>query len=252
MFAHVFTSSTAGRLQWLFNEDSAANSAYITKSFSTSATGTSGFNSGGGVALINSGDYIICEFPYKIIGVDSFNNTAPTVTTSTNMTTEYQIDTGSGYGGTWKTFNASNLSGETVDEVAGFYFKLKITANATAAANLVTRVSCITDSNAAAQALQYTLDPVTVKITVKDINTGSPIQNARVFLETDPGGVDIFNALTDANGVVQNTVYAYTATQAVVGKVRKASAAPYYKTAPIVDSITSSGLDATIFLIPDA
>jgi hypothetical protein len=165
MFAHIFTSSTAGRLQLLFNEDSAANAAYVTKSFSTSSTGTSGFNSGGGVALINSGDYIICEFPWKIIGVDSFNNTAPTITTSTNMTVEYQINTGSGYGGTWKTFNASNLSGETVDEVAGFYFKIKCSANATSASNLLTIVSCITDSNSTAQGLQYPLDLATLSLT---------------------------------------------------------------------------------------
>jgi hypothetical protein len=173
MFAHIFTSSTAGRLQLLFNEPSAANAAFVTTSFTTSATGTSGFNSGGGCALINSGDYIICEFPWKIIGVDSFNNTAPTITTSTNMTVEYQINTGSGYGGTWKTFNASNLSGETVDEVAGFYFKIKCSANATSASNLLTRVSCITDSNSTAQAIQYPLDVNTLTLT--NIVTGSDV-----------------------------------------------------------------------------
>ena len=172
MFAHIFTSSTAGRLQLLFNEGSAANSAYVTKSFSTTATGTSGFNSGGGLALINNGDYIICEFPWKIIGIDSFNNTAPTVTTSTNITTEYQINTGSGWSA-WKTFNAANLSGETVDEVAGFYFKIRCTANATNAANLLTRISCVTDSNSTAQALQYPLDLATVSLT--NLVSGSDI-----------------------------------------------------------------------------
>ena len=165
MFAHIFTSSTAGRLQLKFNEDSAANSAYVTKSFSTSATGTSGFNSGGGLALINSGDYIICEFPWKIIGVDSFQNSAPTITTSTNMTVEYQINTGSGYGGTWNTLNASNLSGETVDETAGFYFKIRCTANATNASNILTHVAALTSSNATAQAIQYPLDTITLTLT---------------------------------------------------------------------------------------
>jgi hypothetical protein len=164
MFAHVFTSASAGRLQLLFNENTAANSAYVTKNFTTSATGTSGFNSGGGVALINSGDYIICEFPWTIIGIDSFQNAAPTVTTATNMTTEYAIDTGSGWSA-WKTFNAANLSAETVDEVAGFKFKIRITANATSASNLVTVAYCLTNSNATAQALQYALDVNTVTFT---------------------------------------------------------------------------------------
>jgi hypothetical protein len=186
MFAHLFTSSTAGRLQLLFNEDSAANSAYVTKSFTTSATGTSGFNSGGGVALVNSGDYIICEFPWKIIGIDSFQNVAPTVTTATNMTTEYQINTGAGYGGTWKTFNATNLSGETVDEVAGFNFKIKCTANATAAANLLTRVSCLTDSNSTAQALQYPMDQVTTTLSSDVSLTGAEI---RIYdMDNSPAG----------------------------------------------------------------
>lgn len=249
MFAHIFTSATAGRLQLLFNEDSAANAAYITKSFSTTATGTSGFNSGGGCALINSGDFIICEFPWKIIGVDTFNSGAVTVTTSTNMTVEYAINTGAGYGA-WTSFTGANLNAETVDEVAGFYFKIRVTANATSSANLVTRISCLTDSNSTAQGIQYTLDPVTVKITVKDINTLAVIENARVFLETDPGAVNIFNDLTDVNGIVQDTEYAYTADVDVVGRARKATG-EFYKTAPIIGTITELGLDLTVFLIPD-
>lgn len=198
MFAHIFTSSTAGRLQLLFNEDSAANSAYVTKSFSTSSTGTSGFNSGGGLALINSGDYIICEFPWKIIGVDSFTNTAPTITTSTNMTVEYQINTGSGYGGTWKSFTAGNLSAETVDETAGFYFKIKCSANATNAANILTRVSCLTDSNATAQAIQYPLD--TIILTLTGLVAGSDVTILAAGTET-------VRATVEENA---GTTYAYT------------------------------------------
>ncbi len=198
MFAHIFTSSTAGRLQLLFNEDSAANSAYITKNFTTSSTGTSGFNSGGGLALINSGDYIICEFPWKIIGIDSFTNTAPTISTSTNMTVEYQINTGSGYGGTWKAFTAGNLSGETVDETAGFYFKIKCSANATSASNILTRVSCLTDSNSTAQAIQYPLDTVTLTLT--GLVAGSDVTILAAGTET-------VRATVEENA---GTTYAYT------------------------------------------
>jgi hypothetical protein len=198
MFAHIFTSSTAGRLQLLFNEDSAANSAYITKNFTTSSTGTSGFNSGGGLALINSGDYIICEFPWKIIGIDSFTNTAPTISTSTNMTVEYQINTGSGYGGTWKAFNATNLSGEAVDETAGFYFKIKCSANATSASNILTHVSCLTDSNSTAQAIQYPLDTVTLTLT--GLVAGSDVTILAAGTET-------VRATVEENA---GTTYAYT------------------------------------------
>lgn len=251
MFAHIFTSSTAGRLQLRFNEPSAANAAYVTTNFTTSATGTSGFNSGGGCALINSGDYIICEFPWKIIGVDSFNNTAPTITTATNMTVEYQINTGAGYGGTWKTFNAANLIGETVDETAGFYFKIKCTANATNAANLLTRVSCITDSNATAQAIQYPLDVVPVTITVKDAATLAAVQSARVRIITDVGSNLVLEGLTNASGVITGTTE--YAAHAISGTVRRATVATgtLYKPGSISGTTTSAGFSSTILLTSD-
>jgi hypothetical protein len=217
MFSHIFTSSTAGRLQLLFNEDSAANSAFITKNFTTSATGTSGFNSGGGLALVNSGDYIICEFPWQIIGIDSFNNTAPTITTATNMTVEYQIDIGSGYGGTWKTFNAANLSAESLSPSYVCYFKIKCTASATSAANLLTRISCITDSNSTAQALQYPLDVATV--TVSGLVTGSRVKASKVS-----DGTVLANLAETAGAASFTTEYI----GAINIEARKASAAPYY------------------------
>lgn len=165
IFYHHWTSSSAGRLGLVPNEPTSEFAAYVTTSFTTTATGTSGFNSSGGLALINSGDYAIFEFPRKIKGIDSFQNSAPTITTSTNLTVEYQIDTGSGWNGSWKTFNATNLSGETVDEVAGFRFKIKVSANATNAANILTVLYCLTNSNATAQAIAYPLDLATLTLT---------------------------------------------------------------------------------------
>lgn len=97
---------------------------------------------------------------------------------------------------------------------------------------------------------------VTVKVTVKDVNTGSVIEGARVLLEAAAGGdltagTDILSDLTDSSGVVQTTAFNYTASQPVTGKVRKSSATPFYKTSPISGTITSAGLDVTIFMIPD-
>jgi hypothetical protein len=211
MFAHIFTSATAGRLQLLFNEDSAANAAYITKNFTTSATGTSGFNSGGGVALINSGDYIICEFPWKIIGIDTFNSGAVTITTSTNMTIEYAINTGSGYGA-WTAFTGANLNTETVDEVAGFYFKIKCSANATNAANLLTRISCLTDSNSTAQGLQYPLDVNTLTLT--GLVTGSDVTITTSDTNTVVGSI--------AQTTPTSWAYVYSGAQTVDIKIIKA------------------------------
>jgi hypothetical protein len=95
------------------------------------------------------------------------------------------------------------------------------------------------------------VNSVTVRVKVLDVNTGAPIENARVFLATTPGGVGIFNNLTNASGIVENTAYNYTADVNVTGRVRKGSTAPYYKTSPITGTITSSGFQVTVFLIPD-
>jgi hypothetical protein len=216
MFAHIFTSSTAGRLQLLFNEDSAHNAAYITKNFTTTATGTSGFNSGGGLALINLNDSIICEFPWTIKGIDSFQNVAPTVSTSTNINTEYQIDTGSGWSA-WKTFNATNLSGETVDEVAGFKFKIRCTCTATNAANILTRVSCLTNSNSTAQAIQYPLDVNTLTLT--------GLQNLSDVVIYEAGTSTVLGSV-DAGGT--SFVYTYSGADTVDIGIFKAGYIPYY------------------------
>lgn len=239
IFYHNFTSSSAGRLGLKLNEDSSSYSSYVTKNFSTSATGTSGFNSGGGLALINSGDYAIFEFPFTIKGIDSFQNSAPTVTTATNMTTEFQIDTGSGWNGTWLTFNAANLSGQTVDEVAGFKFKIKITANATAAANLVTVLYCLTNSNATAQAIQYPLDTVT--LTLNGLITGSDVVILAQGTET------VLATSEDISGTTYN--YTYETPQAIDIRVYKPT---YYPFSITNYSLGSSNASLPVAQVPDA
>jgi len=148
------------------------------------------------------------------------------------------------------TLRFNQLPNEAVVGSSGVRIKVRIvtiTANATA----ITSLYFFTGSTETTRAYQYSLDPVPLTITVKDINTGLPIENARVFLETVSGGVDIFNNLTDVNGQVKNLEYAYTVNQAVTGRARKASSATYYKTSPIVGTITKDGLSLTVFLIPD-
>lgn len=93
---------------------------------------------------------------------------------------------------------------------------------------------------------------VPVTVTVKDINTGTAIENARVLLEKVSDGTDILTGLTNSSGVA-TTSYAFTGNTAVTGKVRRATAAygALYKSAPISGTITAAGLDLTILLIPD-
>ncbi|KPL29020.1 MAG: hypothetical protein AMJ72_00235 [Acidithiobacillales bacterium SM1_46] len=91
---------------------------------------------------------------------------------------------------------------------------------------------------------------VTVTITVLDTE-GSPIEGAKVFLETTPGGVDVITyGITNASGQVSAS-YAGSTPQAVTGYVRKGTASPVYKAANINDTIGAGGLAATITLVSD-
>ena len=236
-FAHLFTSSSAGRLQVIFNEPTAETAPYITTSFSTSSTGTSGFNSGGGMALINSGDYAIFEFPFKIIGVDSFQNSAPTITTSTNMTSEYAINTGSGWSA-WKTMNSTNLSGETVDEVAGFYLKYRFTASSTSASNILTVAYALTSSDATAQALTYPLDTITLTLT--GLISGSDVAIIANGTET------VLSTQEDISGTTYN--YVYETAQAVDIRVFKTG---YYPFSIANYSLGTSNASLPVAQVPD-
>ncbi len=61
----------------------------------------------------------------------------------------------------------------------------------------------------------------------------------------------ILTGLTDVNGVVSTSAFAYTGDQPVTGTIRKADATPLYKPSPVSGTITSAGLDLTVFMIGD-
>lgn len=62
----------------------------------------------------------------------------------------------------------------------------------------------------------------------------------------------ILSGVTDANGVVSRTDFAYSGSaQPVGGLVRKGTATPFYRTAPISGTITSSGMAAIVFVARD-
>lgn len=97
---------------------------------------------------------------------------------------------------------------------------------------------------------------VTTTITVRDVNTQSVIQGARVYLTADAGGLlaegtVIINAETDVNGQVSDT-RSFTSDQPVTGYSRKASSTPFYQNAPITGTVSSTnGLALTSLMIPD-
>lgn len=99
------------------------------------------------------------------------------------------------------------------------------------------------------------INEVPLTITVLDINDNSAIQNARVRMTADTGGPEtsgtvLMEGTTDSSGQI-TTTYRYTSDQPVDGRIRKGSSSTYYKTSNIVGTITSSGIDLTIFMIRD-
>jgi len=94
--------------------------------------------------------------------------------------------------------------------------------------------------------------PITV--TVLDFD-GVPVENARVLIEAVSGGtatvgVDILTGTTNASGVL-TTNFRYDGDQPIEGRVRRATTGTLYRTSNVIATITSTGLDATIFMITD-
>ncbi len=99
------------------------------------------------------------------------------------------------------------------------------------------------------------IETATITVTVTDITTGLPVENARVFIEADSGGplaagTDILNSTTNASGVASVEID-FSSNQPITGRVRKGTAATYYRTSAIVGTVTSAGLSLGVALIPD-
>ncbi len=140
-----FTSTTAGFTEIVCNEPTALSAAQCWAS-----GGTPQFNSSGSVLLTKIGDRVTWEMPFFAIGYTAFTNTAPTITgtnvtfssgsTWGNHTLEYQVDTGSGYGGSWLPLNATSLITNTFNSTTGFKLKIRATCLTAAATNQITNM----------------------------------------------------------------------------------------------------------------
>lgn len=145
------------------------------------------------------------------------------------------------------TVSGYNTSNEQNDSVIYNNSGKSITVNVSGASGTISYRNGTDASTTISQSVPVTVTAVTV--------SGAPVQGARVFLETTPGGVDIFDgsdgtSLTDSNGEV-STSYGGSTPVNVIGRVRKSSSSPYYRTADIINSISGNGLDATVVMISD-
>lgn len=184
----TFTADTTGELVFLANSLTAFSSTFTTAS--VTANKGAGFNGNGTFNFRSTGDTFISETPDWIKGHTGFRNLAPLGAAGSTIAYTYQIDNGSGYGGTWKNLTAANLSAETVNP-AGFKFKLRAVAPNNTAQSC-TFIKIYTTSTATAQANNlYDLDKV--ELTFTGLVPGSEV---RCYTGSDPataveiGGVE--------------------------------------------------------------
>jgi len=179
-FCDVFLSDTTGAVSWYGMLPSSTTSG---ENYLYSPTGTAAYLAPAATVLLSTlNDYFYAEMTAMVKGHTALLNSAPVITgTSTNLCTyEYQIDTGSGWNGTWKTLNAATLSAETISPT-GFKLKFKGTLTSAGTAQIQS-IKVLTGSTLAAQTDNlYTLD--TAQLSFTGLATGSEV---RVYAGTDP------------------------------------------------------------------
>jgi hypothetical protein len=223
-FWDSFTSDTAGRVILSLNEPTSDTLSTV-----TTVAGTPKFTSAGGLVMASVNDEIIIEQHYFVKGCTALTNTAPIVT-GTNVTyvsgpdwgnhdIYYQIDTGSGYGGSWKDLTATNLSGETINAATGFKVKYRIVCDTASTTNLISYIRIATTSTLASQTSNlYDLDVNTVTFT--GLQTGSDVFIYEAGTTTVLGSVD-------ANGT-SSWGYTYSGADTIDVGVFKAGYIPFY------------------------
>jgi hypothetical protein len=218
-----FTSTTAGFTEITCNEPTAASAAQC-----AATGGTPQFNSSGSVLLTKAGDQVTWEMPFFALGYTAFTNTNCTVTGTNvtyssgsswgNHTLEYQIDTGSGYNGTWLALNNTNLITHTITATTGFKLKIRATTLTVNAGNVLTNIRIPMTTTSAAQ--QTNLYPLSVNTVIVDgLVTGSRVKATKVS-----DGTVLANQAEVGGTVTFTTDY----TGAVAIEARKASGSPYY------------------------
>jgi hypothetical protein len=213
-FVDFFMGAGFGRFVLNMNEPTAETASQFTM-----VSGTAKWNSSGGILLPVIGNQAIWEDDVFRKGHTGFTNTALTMAggTATNYTTEFQIDTGSGYGGSWLTLKGTNLSAISIDPAVGFKMKIRITTiigNTTA----ITSIRLDTVTTATAIENYYPLDVNTLSL------SGVPTGCDLVVLSAGTTTI-----LYQKDSVNSNTLtYPYSGAHNVDIGILKPGYVPYY------------------------
>jgi hypothetical protein len=179
-FYDHFKSDTTGAVGLVF-----ANPGTFYASNFQIVTGTPIFNGIGDLIMSTIGDQVIYTFPYDILGHTAFQNAALQLagTNTGNLLYEYDLDTGSGFSGTYQEITGANLSAETISP-SGFKIRIRITTQSTATTS-ITGFAILTNTTIAAQAANlYPLEQIPITATVLS-NSRVQIYNVTTDTEVD-------------------------------------------------------------------
>lgn len=234
-----FTSATTGAVEITCNEPTTLTAAQCAVT-----AGTPKFNSSGSAQLTTVGDQVTWTTPYFIKGHTALANIAPTLTgtLTANLTMQYQIDTGSGYG-TLRTLNATNLSGETITAAGGFKLKIVATCATANATNALTNIQISTVTTSAAQSTNlYPLATVTLTLT-------GLVAGSRVYIRNTTDSVDLYNQIEPTTTFSQ--ALEFSSNKNLLIRIGNASGATKYKPMETTGVLTSAGFSVVINQIID-
>jgi hypothetical protein len=219
-----YTSTTAGFAEIMCNEPTSASAAQC-----VNTGGVPQFNSSGSVLLTKVGDQVVWEMPFFAVGYTAFTNSAPTITgtnvtfsagsTWGNHTLEFQVNTGSGYGGTWLALNAATLIGQTFNSTTGFRLKIRATCLTANAGNVITNMRvALTTTQTDRDTKLYPLSINTISF------TGLPTGTDAVALTAGTSTI-----LSQADSLADTTFsYQYEGTPTIDVGFIKTGYVPYY------------------------
>ena len=198
------------------------------------------FNSSGQILATKVSDQVTWETDWFVIGYIAFTNTAPTIT-GTNVTyssgarwgnhdIEFQIDTGTGYGGSWLALTAANLIAQTITATTGFKLKLRVTGAVASATNAITNIRIAMTTTDSAQG--NNLYPLSVNSVTF---TGPPTGTDMVVLTA--GTTTVLYSLDAASSFV----YTYSGSQTVDVGFIKQGYVPYY-----IRNLSLTAVDSSI------
>jgi hypothetical protein len=233
-----FTSTTAGFTEILCNEPTATSATQC-----AATSGAPQWSSTGNLLLTKVGDQVTWEMPFFAVGYTAFTNSAPTIT-GTNVTyssgarwgnhdIEFQVDTGSGYGGTWLALTAANLIAQTFNSTTGFKLKIRATCATAAAGNILTNLRvAMTTTQTDRDTKLYPLSVNTVTLT--GLVPGSDVTILAAGTET------VLQNTEDIGGTT--ATYTYSGAQTVDISIFKESYMPYTTIRNLALTTTDSSL----------